>query len=611
MKIQFFRPFLAFVVLTAVLLSPVAGLFLEMFNQDKKTMIKLESVYKMTDGWEYQWEDSETGSITDSGWRSSPSLVNPPGRSNRNILWLRTKMPDNEVFSPAILIDGKGILLTFELFINHRKIYQFGRLDPSGQGDFAGISSHLIPIKNDFPGKMLYLRIFSDYTNIGVRGNIFLGSKSALVQKIVRNDILYFVVALFIISIGILDLAIYKNSVLTIGSISMYGLFAMGLGFYAINTTTLKDLIFFAPQFWLVTYVAGVSLIPVGLTGFLWQVFRPAYGNFYHRTWQFQLGYSYLCQAMAVLLIKGWISFKACIVALTILRILLACELVLMTAVCIHDTVWKKDRLAGMYLLGFFPVLLTGIHSILVGLGILKSPYSYVPLALIVFLLSLEIVQRWQNIIMQKKLQAYAGELEMKSNEKLELIKDLHDGIGGTITNMKFISEMGLQNHSGQEMKKSLLAISEMSGNCMTEISNFMQSLDENEVSWDSLVQKMSRLGETKLTPLGTSVHFKKNIEPQMKAPGSLLFLNILRIFQEALTNIVKHAKAKNVFITIDITYAKISMIIQDDGIGFREGVKPKGRGLANMNARVRKLNGNFSVESENGVCIKVELQNR
>lgn len=595
-------------VLIAVFFSPVAGIILERMNPRIETTVKYEPVHEMSDNWEYQWEDPKNHTFLKNGWKPADSIINPPGRKQNDVLWLKRKFPDIQLDAPAILIDGKGILLTFEMFVDDTKIYQFGRIDPSGKGHFSGLSSHLIDLGNDVSGQTLYLRIFSDYANIGVRGKIFLGSRSSLVQHVAKNDMLYLIIALFMITVGILDLLVYKNSVLTIGSISMNGIFAIGLGFYAINTITLKDFFFYAPAFWFNIYIAGLSLIPIGLMGFLWQFFRPAYGNLYHRIWQFHLAYAFFCQMIAVLVLLGFVTMDGGVAALSFLRLMIAIELILILIVCIKDTVTEKDPLAGIYLLGFFPVILTGIHSILVGFGILKSSYSFVPLALIIFILCLEIVQRRKNILLQEKLKAYASELELKSNEKTELIKDLHDGIGGTVTNIKFISQMALQKHSQKESEKSLSIISELSGNCMTEISSFMQSLDEDELSWENLMVKMTRLGETKLEPIGVKVNFSRNIDPSLKKPNSLLYLNVLRVFQEALTNIAKHSKASHVVIRIKTADNRICMVIQDDGIGFGEGIKPNGRGLANMKARVRKFNGTFDIESQNGTQIKVEM---
>lgn len=599
---------LPLIILVAVCFAPVTGILIEKFNPDSKRFIKNNPVYELADHWEYQWENPDTRTIHTKGWKPARSIVNPPGRNQRNILWLKTIIPDIHPAEPAILIDGQGILVAFEMFIEDTVIYRFGWNDSIDQGRFTGMTSHLVNLEDDFSGKTLYFRIFSDYTNIGSRGKIFFGSRSALIQSVIKKDMTGLIIALFLVSVGILDLLIHKNRMLSIGSVSMNGLFAIGLGFYTINTISLKDLFFFAPAFWFNIYIAGLSLIPVGLMGFIWQFFRPVKGNFYHRLWQFNLVYAFVCQISSVLSLLGILSIGAATVPLTGLRMLIAFEFILILVVCVKDTVIKKDRLAMIYLFGFLPILVTGIYGIFVAFGIVTYPFPFVPPAMLVFILSLEIIQRKRNIMLQEKLRMYTDELELKSNEKLELIRDLHDGVGGTVTNIKFISQMGLRHSSEQEKTKSFSTISELSSNCMTEIDNFMQSLDDQELSWKNLTTKMVRLSETKLKPLGIDVDFRQHIEDSVKKPSSLVYLNLLRIYQEALTNIVKHARANHVLITIDAADNEMRMVIEDDGIGFGKGIKPNGRGLSNMQARVRRFKGSFHVESQKGTCIKIKL---
>jgi signal transduction histidine kinase len=81
--------------------------------------------------------------------------------------------------------------------------------------------------------------------------------------------------------------------------------------------------------------------------------------------------------------------------------------------------------------------------------------------------------------------------------------------------------------------------------------------------------------------------------------------LAIYRIVQEALTNIVKHAKAKNVFVNLLNKGNAISLSVEDDGIGFDQEEamdisKGKGSlGLIIMRERVIQLDGEFTIESQ------------
>jgi signal transduction histidine kinase len=79
------------------------------------------------------------------------------------------------------------------------------------------------------------------------------------------------------------------------------------------------------------------------------------------------------------------------------------------------------------------------------------------------------------------------------------------------------------------------------------------------------------------------------------------LKLSIYRIVQEQLSNIFKHAKAKNAWLSLHQSPTMVELIIKDDGIGFELSAKPKGVGLQNINTRAEMHDGNMKLESEPG----------
>jgi signal transduction histidine kinase len=94
---------------------------------------------------------------------------------------------------------------------------------------------------------------------------------------------------------------------------------------------------------------------------------------------------------------------------------------------------------------------------------------------------------------------------------------------------------------------------------------------------------------------------------------------NLYRITQETLNNIIKHAKAKKVSITLYNEKGKfISLVVIDDGKGFDMKKNRKnsvgGNGLGNLQTRVRLLNGTIKIESELGkgtsITVKIPLMN-
>jgi two-component system sensor histidine kinase DegS len=101
----------------------------------------------------------------------------------------------------------------------------------------------------------------------------------------------------------------------------------------------------------------------------------------------------------------------------------------------------------------------------------------------------------------------------------------------------------------------------------------------------------------------------EKKIPPKLK-----VFL--LRIIQEALSNVHRHSKAKKVRISLEMNHARLKTTILDDGIGFdfrqvsRDPAKWASFGLKGIKERCRLLNGTAAIESRygHGTRIMIEL---
>ncbi len=77
--------------------------------------------------------------------------------------------------------------------------------------------------------------------------------------------------------------------------------------------------------------------------------------------------------------------------------------------------------------------------------------------------------------------------------------------------------------------------------------------------------------------------------------------LNMFRIVQEQLNNIIKHANSKNIHIVLSSTEEKIRIEIADDGKGFNTALRGKGIGLSNIQSRTELYNGTMELVSSPG----------
>jgi two-component system sensor histidine kinase DegS len=82
----------------------------------------------------------------------------------------------------------------------------------------------------------------------------------------------------------------------------------------------------------------------------------------------------------------------------------------------------------------------------------------------------------------------------------------------------------------------------------------------------------------------------------------------IYRIVQEALTNAIKHANARRVWIEVREADGSVTIVVGDDGQGFDPGVAAKGFGLVGMRERTMLADGTLEVRSEAGAGTVLEV---
>ena len=84
--------------------------------------------------------------------------------------------------------------------------------------------------------------------------------------------------------------------------------------------------------------------------------------------------------------------------------------------------------------------------------------------------------------------------------------------------------------------------------------------------------------------------------------------LQLLRLVQEAVSNVIKHAQAKSLQVRLYTRDGHLVLQITDDGIGFTPGGASGGHGLLSMASRARRLGGQLSVDSRPGAGTSLSL---
>lgn len=201
--------------------------------------------------------------------------------------------------------------------------------------------------------------------------------------------------------------------------------------------------------------------------------------------------------------------------------------------------------------------------------------------------------------------------LKGQEEERSRLAKDLHDGLGGLLSGVKF---------SLTNVKDNLIVTPDNK-------AVFERSLDMLDVSIRELRRVAHNMMPEMLVKFGldealkeycSTVNATKLVEVKYQSLGVESRLNqsaeiiVYRIIQELLNNILKHSKASEAFIQVIREDKRLNIIVEDNGKGLDIAAleKSKGAGWTNIRSRVEYLKGQLDINSEpgKGTLVNIEL---
>jgi signal transduction histidine kinase len=158
-----------------------------------------------------------------------------------------------------------------------------------------------------------------------------------------------------------------------------------------------------------------------------------------------------------------------------------------------------------------------------------------------------------------------------------------------------------------ESVKKTLDTISRLSREGISEVRGFMQSLDTKELTWRTLAAELRSQGTNMVEPHHIGFSLEAAVEDVEEQLSSLLWVNVFKIYKEALTNVIKHASARSVSVALLVERNRVLLSVQDDGDGW-EKTTGSGRGLANMRKRAEDIGGRLTLSTGNGTRMSLEV---
>jgi two-component system, NarL family, sensor kinase len=211
----------------------------------------------------------------------------------------------------------------------------------------------------------------------------------------------------------------------------------------------------------------------------------------------------------------------------------------------------------------------------------------------------------------QQQLTATEAVLKGEEQERTRLAKDLHDGLGGMLSGIKY-------------------SFNTMKGN-MIMTANNAQAFERSMDMLDSSIKEMRRVAHNMmpeaLVKFGLDTALKdfcneiqqsgalhisyQSIGLQNMVIDQTISITIYRIVQELLNNTMKHAVAKNAIVQITKSDNQLSVTVEDDGKGFDTTIinNSTGMGWSNITNRVEFLKGKLDIDSQTGKGTSIHIE--
>ena len=189
------------------------------------------------------------------------------------------------------------------------------------------------------------------------------------------------------------------------------------------------------------------------------------------------------------------------------------------------------------------------------------------------------------------------------ADERRRVMSDMHDGIGGQLISTLSLVELG--DTSKEQVAGALRE-------CIDDLRLAIDSLEPNEEDLLPVLGNLRYRLEPRLKAQGIALDWKVQEIPKLACLTPQNVLHILRILQEAFTNVLKHAHADRMTVEagVEPDARRVYIRVTDNGRGLTSSndPRPQGRGLVNMLSRAKALGGELLVRPSEGRGTTLEL---
>jgi ligand-binding sensor domain-containing protein/signal transduction histidine kinase len=206
---------------------------------------------------------------------------------------------------------------------------------------------------------------------------------------------------------------------------------------------------------------------------------------------------------------------------------------------------------------------------------------------------------------LDRKKQNFISDLKLQEQENIrtQTAEDFHDDIGNKLTRINMLAEL-LNTMIPEELKDEKILIQKIrtsASEIYAGAKNILWALNPSNDLLGEVINEVAEFGEGLFEDTNTTFTISPYSEDiNLKKLPFGYSHNMILIFKELLTNILKHAGATKVTFTVEfVTEDRLGFVIADNGKGYQVDQQFPGNGLHNIRKRSEKLHGEIMISSD------------
>ncbi len=200
-----------------------------------------------------------------------------------------------------------------------------------------------------------------------------------------------------------------------------------------------------------------------------------------------------------------------------------------------------------------------------------------------------------------------------KEEERQHIARELHDEMGPALTAVIINLQLIGGSKDSEESKRRLTDSIEIVDRMVQQVRDLSLALRPPLLDEVGLLSALKGYLEVQAERTGLDIQLVG--PPSLDELPSEVEISAFRVIQEAVSNVIRHADADKVLVSIDVDQGALALSVQDDGAGFdphsamRSSRPGSALGLVGMQERVQILGGEFSIESSPNEGTRIEVR--